>query len=117
MNFDYVPSLKDDDGKMVFEGHVVLDVPNEFERIEIAKAMNFSNGEAKDPTTEESLELTQKMKKLAHDKIKEVHLTYEGTEINSVDMLGFSVEGSALINEIGSVCISGIKLGNVLQRQ
>lgn len=117
MNFDYVPQVKDDEGKPVFAGHVVIDVPNEFERIDIAKSMNFANGNTKEPTTDESLELTLKMKKLAYDKIKEVHLTAGGVKIDSVKMLNFYSEGSALINEIGSVCISGIKLGNVLQRQ
>jgi len=117
MKFDYVPQTKDEDGNLIFVGHVVVDVPNEFDRIEIAKKMNFENGDSKEPSTEETLEAAVKLKKLAHDKIKEVHLEAFGAKIDSVEMLSFSAEGSTLINEIGSICLSGIKLGNVLKRQ
>lgn len=115
MLFDYVPELKNDDEKLVFEGHLSVDVPDEFERIEIAKGMNFKDGETKE--TKDVLDTALKMKKLAHERIKEVHIKYNGVAIDSVEALSFSQEGSALINEVGQMCIGGIKLGNILPPQ
>jgi hypothetical protein len=104
----FSPSKLDVLGKEInnpFDGHMVLSVPKYKERIEIVQKMGLE-----DDNVSNAIKLID----LVYARCKEVDLTHRetGTKINTLDDLGFSEEGSALINAAGKILVSGYQLGN-----
>ena len=98
----------------IFEGHVLLSIPKYKARIKAIKDLNLQvkeNGEVETSTSqfdsvEKIIDLVEKHVLAVDLKVKE-----SGEELKEVDDLGYSQEGSELINEIGNMLLGGIKLG------
>lgn len=96
-----------------FEGKITLKVPSYKERLEMIKQLNFKvggSGEMEPQTSK--MDSAIDMVDLLEKHIACVDLkASDGSEVKSVDELGYWVEGAKLINDLANILLGGIKLG------
>jgi len=92
--------------KNPFKGSMTLSLMKYKERIEYIQKMDVGDGKESSAAG--------KMIDLVYERCTKVDLVYEptNTQYTNLDDLGYSVEGSSLINEAGKALIAGYKLGN-----
>jgi hypothetical protein len=112
-SYKWVPDLKEGD-KLIFEGHVILDIPLPKKRIELISNLQFEvDSEAKIKMQSNQIEQFLKMELICKEHIKEIDLKHveSGIEIKSLEDLEPYYEYMTFIGACGNVILSGIKLG------
>lgn len=103
--FEYKP-------KKHFEGMITIKVPQYKERIKLLKECNFKLSNDGDLQADnEQFDSVEKLLEITEKHIEKVALVHDKKEINSVEDLGYYVEGTELLNEVGGLILNGFSLG------
>ncbi|RLC38721.1 hypothetical protein DRH27_01580 [Candidatus Falkowbacteria bacterium] len=100
-----IKDLEGNDVECVFKGYVELQIPTYKERMTITKEIMV---DGKSSEVEQGIKLID----LVEKHVKTVNLKCGELEIKTVDDLGYSKEGTELINNMSTIIIQGIPLGN-----
>ena len=102
-SFDYKPKAEG------WSGTIKIKVPNYKERLSIVKELNL--GAIADASASEQIDLTEKLLDKVMLHVESVDLKFGKQSFSSFEDLQYCKEGSDLINEVGSVLMTGISLG------
>lgn len=95
-----------------FTGHIKVKVPTYDDQCDAFEAINY---ELKDGELVMSKGISRRLKKIKEVVLNhtiECKVKFGEKEINSIDELVVYQEGKMLVNELGNMLLSGIKLGN-----
>ena len=95
-----------------FKGYITVKVPRYKERMALLRETNIKitdKGEVE--AGAEKFDLAIKLAEIAEDHIAKVSVKRGEEEFNTYEDLEYLEEGTALISEVGSMVISGIKMG------
>ena len=96
-----------------WSGHVMIDMPSYKEKLAILKEVNIKVGAGGAVASDDNaMEMVEKLYAKMEKLVKAVDLVHEGgTEVKSLDDLGYYAEGQEVIQEIQGVLTQGISLG------
>jgi len=97
-----------------FIGHVLLKIPRYRERLAMIKGAGYKTGED-GVGVSDGIDMMDKLLEGVETHVIGVHLTHKKTSLKfeSLEDLECYQEGTELINELGQVLLSGVKLGEI----
>lgn len=114
--YKYVPELKDKKGKLLFKGHILIEIPRLKQRNALARTLKMKmNAKGELDPSEDPLEIIEKSEEIALKHIKEVDLKYGSESFKSIEDLEYARECRKLLQAVASLVLNGYsveKLGN-----
>jgi len=111
---DFIP--KQVGGEKYFEGVIKIKLPSYKERLELIKSLKLGVDSSGDVNSHsERFDSAIELLTIVESHVISVDLVQLSDEsvINSLDDLGYSQEGSQVINDLGNMLVGGVKLGKV----
>ena len=109
----YIPQLCNEAGELIFQGKIILNALKYAERMNLIKDVNFKVKENSVELNTDQIDSIVKIIEVAEKHVVSVDLIRlsDQVEFKCFDDLSYDKDGSLLINELGNVILSGVKLG------
>lgn len=110
--FEYRLQKQVNDELNPYSGVVKLKLPKFSERSKILRDINFKRDEKGEIDTSSSLESLEKLEKVVKDHVLKMEVKKNKKVFNTCEELEYDNSYATFVNEIATVIINGVDLGN-----